>query len=477
MRKRTKKMISIFLSAVMVIAAAEGIFPDGGSGLSTGKGKKARAAETIYHAVLTGQMDVMQTDIGEWDFTAEAEGKMGSVVTLRYSGEKACFSGSYIGIETDLPYEEAQKAKVYSVYVDGKELTGLEYDKITYRTENTSKTTGYIALRNAWSGFDGIFPKDYAFHTFTSLEIRFAIGDRENPCPVSDVPEGSESLDPASLATIIPAIISTVPPAESPAVVSWTVPEQKQTEIPVENSTNKPVEESEQNLTGNPGVQLIGSLENETAVPPAATSTESVLSTMEPAAVSSLEPEPTMKPTVEPSLDSASAAPFNAEKEIAEGESSELTGAPVADSSVKSAETPVGAPEGYAALQEGLSAASVSSAEVVSTAAVIPQAENTTFQAKNPCKKVKAAKRIYRLKKKGKRVKVVFRITAKDKKKKTTDKIKVKIRKKKVVKIVRKRLRKGKLIVVVKARKKGKAVLYVRVGKKRAKTRIRVKQS
>ena len=95
---------------------------------------------------------------------------------------------------------------------------------------------------------------------------------------------------------------------------------------------------------------------------------------------------------------------------------------------------------------------------------------------KNACKKVKAAKKTYTIKKKGKTVKAVFKITAADNTKKTTDKLTVKIKNKKIAKVTKKTLKKGKAVIVVKGKKKGKMTLTVTVGTKSAKVTIKVKK-
>ncbi len=104
----------------------------------------------------------------------------------------------------------------------------------------------------------------------------------------------------------------------------------------------------------------------------------------------------------------------------------------------------------------------------------LPQAPVT--DTTNACKKVKAAKTSYTIKKKGKTVKAVFKITEADTSKKTTDKVTAKVKDKKIAKVTKTKLAKGKLTVTVKGLKKGKTVLTVKVGKKTAKTTIKVKK-
>lgn len=95
---------------------------------------------------------------------------------------------------------------------------------------------------------------------------------------------------------------------------------------------------------------------------------------------------------------------------------------------------------------------------------------------KNACKKVKAVKKIYTIKKKGETVEAVFTITAADNGKKTTDQVTAVTKSKKIAKVTTTKVQKGKVIVTVKGLKKGKTVLTVKVGKKSEKTAIQVKK-
>ena len=93
---------------------------------------------------------------------------------------------------------------------------------------------------------------------------------------------------------------------------------------------------------------------------------------------------------------------------------------------------------------------------------------------KNPCKKIKSAKKNITIKK-GSSKTLTFPVTNTVASKKTTDKVTVTSSKKKIVTIKKTTNAAKKISVKVKARKKGKAIITVKAGKKRAKTIVKVK--
>lgn len=102
-----------------------------------------------------------------------------------------------------------------------------------------------------------------------------------------------------------------------------------------------------------------------------------------------------------------------------------------------------------------------------------------TVNAKNPCKKVTAAKKTVSVKR-GKSKTLTFKLTNTTASKKTTDKISVKSSNKKIkAAVVKKKTTAKKVVVKVtvnkKAKKKSKATITLKVGKKSAKTTVKVK--
>lgn len=91
------------------------------------------------------------------------------------------------------------------------------------------------------------------------------------------------------------------------------------------------------------------------------------------------------------------------------------------------------------------------------------------------CTKIKASKKLYKIKNKRKNVKIVFRLTTEPLGKLTKEKVSVKIKNKKLVKVVKRKLKIKKLVVTVKGKRKGKTILTATVGKQKAKVRIKVK--
>ena len=183
MRKTLKSALSMVLSAAMVLTA-------GGVG-TLANDKAAKAADATYTATLGGQMDTTKATVGEWDASATASFKLGELTTLTYeTGDlKGCWSGNYVGIDTDLTWAEGMTAKVYSVKFDGVESTA-DLSKIVAGTENESKTTLRITLVNQWGGIEGIFTEH---PEFTKMEITFAVGDAQNPLPEAAGSEDTKS--------------------------------------------------------------------------------------------------------------------------------------------------------------------------------------------------------------------------------------------------------------------------------------------
>jgi len=93
---------------------------------------------------------------------------------------------------------------------------------------------------------------------------------------------------------------------------------------------------------------------------------------------------------------------------------------------------------------------------------------------KNACTKVKAKKAKVTVKK-GKKATLKFTVTAKTKSKKTTDKLSVSVKNKKIVSVSKKSLKKGSATVTIKGKKKGSTKVTVKVGKKSAKVTVKVK--
>lgn len=98
----------------------------------------------------------------------------------------------------------------------------------------------------------------------------------------------------------------------------------------------------------------------------------------------------------------------------------------------------------------------------------------TPVVTKNPAKSVKAAKKSVTVKK-GKKANLTFKVTAADNKKVTTDKVSAVSSNKKAVKVTKVTTKAGKVVVSVKAAKKGSAKVTVKVGSKKATTKVKVK--
>lgn len=206
MRKTLKSALSVVLSAAMVLTM--------GSVGSLTNNKFAKAAdEATYTAKLGGQMDTTKATVGEWDAAAEVSFKLGEEVTLTYdAGDKTgCWSGNYIGIDTDLTYTSDMKVKVSSIKYDGVECDKADLSKVTIGTENADKTTLRITLSNLWGGIESIFSE---YQTFNKMEITFAVGNDANPLP--EAPSADPSATPGD-ATEAPSAEPTVAPTEVPA--------------------------------------------------------------------------------------------------------------------------------------------------------------------------------------------------------------------------------------------------------------------
>ena len=98
----------------------------------------------------------------------------------------------------------------------------------------------------------------------------------------------------------------------------------------------------------------------------------------------------------------------------------------------------------------------------------------TPVVTKNPAKSVKAAKKSVTVKK-GKKANLTFKVTAADNKKVTTDKVSATSSNKKAVKVTKVTTKAGKVVVSVKGVKKGSAKVTVKVGSKKATTKVKVK--
>lgn len=176
MRKTWKRALSYVLSAALVLTA-------GAFGSVQGE-KSAKAADT-YTAKLSGQMNTDKATVGEWDFSASTDFKLGEEATIKFPAADAasgdaigCFSGNFIGIDTNLPVDSSLSCKITSVKYDGVEAEGLDYSQAVFGPENEDSTTERITLINKWGGVDnGIFPEDYEFPAFKTLEISFIIGE------------------------------------------------------------------------------------------------------------------------------------------------------------------------------------------------------------------------------------------------------------------------------------------------------------
>ena len=174
MRKTLKSALSVVLSAAMVLTM-------GSVGSLTNNISAKAADEATYTAKLGGQMDTTKATVGEWDAAAEVSFKLGEEVTLTYdAGDKTgCWSGNFIGIDTDLTYTSDMKVKVSSIKYDGVECDKADLSKVTVGTED-GKTTLRITLSNLWANIESIFSE---YQTFNKMEITFAVGNDANPLP------------------------------------------------------------------------------------------------------------------------------------------------------------------------------------------------------------------------------------------------------------------------------------------------------
>lgn len=93
---------------------------------------------------------------------------------------------------------------------------------------------------------------------------------------------------------------------------------------------------------------------------------------------------------------------------------------------------------------------------------------------KNAVKSLKAAKKSVNVKK-GKKANVTVKVTANNNKKKTTDKVTATSSNKKVAKVVKTTVKAGKIVVSVKGVKKGTAKITVKAAKKKAVVTVKVK--
>lgn len=177
MRKTWKRALSFVLSAAMVLTA--------GAFGSVQSEKSAKAADT-YTATLSAQMNTDKATIGEWEFSASTEFKLGEEATIKFPAADAasgdaigCFSGNFIGIDTTLPVAENLTGKITSIKFDGVEPEGLDYSQVVFGPENESSTTERITLVNEWAptAINGLFPEGYVFPEFKSLEVSFVVGE------------------------------------------------------------------------------------------------------------------------------------------------------------------------------------------------------------------------------------------------------------------------------------------------------------
>lgn len=103
-----------------------------------------------------------------------------------------------------------------------------------------------------------------------------------------------------------------------------------------------------------------------------------------------------------------------------------------------------------------------------------PTPAPTTPSTKNSVKTLKAAKKSVSVKK-GKKANVTVKVTANNNKKKTTDKVTATSSNKKVAKVVKTTVKAGKIVVSVKGVKKGTAKITVKAAKKKAVVTVKVK--
>ena len=103
-----------------------------------------------------------------------------------------------------------------------------------------------------------------------------------------------------------------------------------------------------------------------------------------------------------------------------------------------------------------------------------PTPAPTTPSTKNSVKTLKAAKKSVTVKK-GKKADVTVKVTANNNKKKTTDKVTATTSNKKVAKVVKTTVKAGKIVVSVKGVKKGTAKITVKAAKKKAVVTVKVK--
>ena len=173
MRKQLKKALSMVLTAAMVLSL--------GSGISF---KTAGAAEEGFEAKLSGQMNTDIATVGEWGFAATAPVEMGKMTTISWASatSTACFSGNFVGIDTNITYEEGQTAKIYSIKVDGEECAYADASKAIVAAEGDNLR---ITLANRWGGIEKDKEVFSEYKGFKSIEITLAIGDASNPIPTN----------------------------------------------------------------------------------------------------------------------------------------------------------------------------------------------------------------------------------------------------------------------------------------------------
>lgn len=175
MRKTWKRALSFVLSAAMVLTA--------GAFGSVQSEKSAKAADT-YKATLSGQMNTDKSTIGEWDFNVESDFKLGEETTIKFEGATTasgdalgCFSGNFIGIDTDLPYDKDLTGKVTSVKFDGVEPEGMDYSQAKITSKDDAGVTQRILLAMKWGDDMSIFPADYEYPAFKTMEVTFVLGE------------------------------------------------------------------------------------------------------------------------------------------------------------------------------------------------------------------------------------------------------------------------------------------------------------
>lgn len=203
MRKTLKSALSVVLSAAMALTM-------GSVGSLTNNTSAKAADEATYTAKLGGQMDITKATVGEWDAAAEVSFKLGEEVTLTYdAGDKTgCWSGNFIGIDTDLTYTSDMKVKVSSIKYDGVECDKADLSKVTVGTED-GKTTLRITLSNLWANIESIFSE---YQTFNKMEITFAVGNDANPLPEAPADPSAAPSD----ATEAPSAEPSAAPSEMP---------------------------------------------------------------------------------------------------------------------------------------------------------------------------------------------------------------------------------------------------------------------